>query len=114
MVSQAIAPVGFGKAESDRVDLVIELVQGTAAPFRLCTRKGLAFGAARGLHRDWAKFADDWRGGYSPSMNRVHRVELPWTNIDALHRMVLDELLMKYSSPEHTSGASHDGRSAQR
>ena len=47
MVSQAIGPVGFGKAESDRVDLVIELVQGAAAPFRLCTREGLAFGAVR-------------------------------------------------------------------
>jgi 2-haloacid dehalogenase len=30
-------------------------------------------------------------------MNRVHRVELPWTNIDALHRMVLNEFLVKYS-----------------
>jgi 2-haloacid dehalogenase len=30
-------------------------------------------------------------------MNRVRRGELPWTNIDALHRMVLDELLVKYS-----------------
>jgi 2-haloacid dehalogenase len=29
-------------------------------------------------------------------MNRVRRGELPWTNIDALHRMVLDELLVKY------------------
>jgi hypothetical protein len=77
MVSQAIGPVGFGKAESDRVALVIELVQGAAAPFRLCTREGLAFGAACGLHIDWASLADNWRGGYSPLMNRVHRGELP-------------------------------------
>jgi len=47
MVSQAIGPVEFDKAESDRVDLVIELVQGAAVPFRLCAREGLAFGAVR-------------------------------------------------------------------
>jgi hypothetical protein len=29
-------------------------------------------------------------------MNRGRRGELPWTNIDALHRMVLDELRVKY------------------
>src|SRR4030095_1372971 len=30
-------------------------------------------------------------------MARVRRGELPWTNIDTLHRMILDELLVKYS-----------------
>jgi len=29
-------------------------------------------------------------------MNRVRHGELPWANIDALHRMVLDDLLVKY------------------
>jgi 2-haloacid dehalogenase len=72
-------------------------VFGTVVDWRgSLIREGLAFGAARGIHIDWASFADDWRGGYSPSMNRVRRGELPWTNIDALHRMVLDELLVKY------------------
>ena len=46
-----------------------------------------------GLDVDWAEFADKWRGGYGPSMNRVRKGELPWLNIDALHRMILDELL---------------------
>jgi 2-haloacid dehalogenase len=72
-------------------------VFGTVVDWRgSLIREGLAFGAARGIDIDWASFADDWRGGYSPSMNRVRRGELPWTNIDALHRMVLDELLVKY------------------
>ena len=72
-------------------------VFGTVVDWRgSLIREGLAFGAARGIQIDWASFADDWRGGYGPSMNRVRRGELPWTNIDALHRMVLDELLMKY------------------
>lgn len=47
-------------------------------------------------HVDWAAFADAWRGGYGPSMNRVRKGELPWTKLDVLHRMVLDELLVKF------------------
>lgn len=47
-------------------------------------------------HVDWAAFADAWRGGYGPSMNRVRKGELPWTKLDRLHRMVLDELLVKF------------------
>ena len=37
--------------------------------------------------------ADGWRAGYAPAMNRVRGGELPWTRIDDLHRMILDELL---------------------
>jgi 2-haloacid dehalogenase len=45
---------------------------------------------------DAEAFADAWRGGYGPSMNRVRSGELPWTKIDVLHRMTLDELLVKF------------------
>jgi 2-haloacid dehalogenase len=51
------------------------------------------FGQRHGLQRDWASFADDWRAGYAPAMDRVRRGELPWTRIDDLHRMILGELL---------------------
>lgn len=51
------------------------------------------FGSDLGVHRDWAGIADDWRAGYPPAMDRVRRGELPWTNIDGLHRMILVELL---------------------
>src|SRR5204862_8362152 len=44
----------------------------------------------------WAAFADEWRGAYGPSMNRVRRGELPWTKLDDLHRMSLDTLLVKF------------------
>ena len=47
-------------------------------------------------HVDWQEFADEWRAGYGPSMNRVRQGELPWTRIDDLHRMILDELFVKY------------------
>ena len=44
----------------------------------------------------WAKFADTWRAGYGPSMNRVRTGELPWTKLDALHRMTLDRILVEF------------------
>jgi 2-haloacid dehalogenase len=46
---------------------------------------------------DGAKFADAWRAGYGPSMNRVRTGELPWTKLDALHRMILDRILVEFN-----------------
>ena len=47
----------------------------------------------KGLTVDGAKFADAWRAGYRPSMDRVRTGELPWTKLDRLHRMTLDRIL---------------------
>jgi 2-haloacid dehalogenase len=55
-----------------------------------------AFGRARGIAADWAGFTDAWRGGYQPAMQRVRSSALPWTSIDDLHRMILDDLLTQY------------------
>ncbi|PRC42452.1 haloacid dehalogenase type II [Mycobacterium sp. ITM-2017-0098] len=51
------------------------------------------FGRRNSVTADWARFADDWRAGYVPSMDRVRRGELPWTRLDDLHRTRLEELL---------------------
>ncbi|HZB92501.1 MAG TPA: haloacid dehalogenase type II [Stellaceae bacterium] len=51
---------------------------------------------AKGLALDAARFADAWRAGYQPAMQRVRSGELPWTRIDDLHRMILDTLLPKH------------------
>jgi 2-haloacid dehalogenase len=51
------------------------------------------FGRAHGVEANWEAMADGWRSGYAPAMDRVRRGELPWTRIDDLHRMILDELL---------------------
>jgi len=48
------------------------------------------------LNVDGAKFADAWRGGYAPAMNRVRTGQLPWTKLDDLHRMILDGLLPQF------------------
>ena len=48
------------------------------------------------LQVDAAKFADAWRAGYAPAMARVRSGQLPWTKLDALHRMILDRLLKEF------------------
>ena len=72
-------------------------VFGTVVDFRgSIIRECRKFGNERGLRVNWAKFSDAWRAGYRPAMDRVGRGELPWTKIDDLHRMILDELLVKF------------------
>jgi 2-haloacid dehalogenase len=69
-------------------------VFGTVVDWRSSVIRELEqFGQRQGLHHDWASFADKWRGGYAPAMDRVRRGELPWTRIDDLHRMILEQLL---------------------
>lgn len=58
--------------------------------------EGQRLGRARGLQVDWAAFADAWRAGYPKAMNRVRSGELPWTKLDRLHRMLLDDLLVTF------------------
>jgi 2-haloacid dehalogenase len=58
--------------------------------------EGTRWGKAKGLSVDWAMFADRWRAGYQPAMDKVRRGELPWTNLDGLHRMLLEDLLKEF------------------
>ena len=57
-------------------------------------------GERLGYDVDWAHFAKAWRSGYEPAMGRVRSGELPWTKIDALHRMILDAVLKDFSLSE--------------
>jgi 2-haloacid dehalogenase len=50
-------------------------------------------GGLNGVDVDWKRLAGAWRALYMPSMDRVRRGELPWTNFDRLHRMSLDQVL---------------------
>lgn len=49
--------------------------------------------ARLGLPVDGGEFALAWRAGYAPAMQQVRSGALPWTNIDGLHRRILDTLL---------------------
>ena len=45
---------------------------------------------------DAPAFADAWRAGYVPAMERARRGEIAWTNIDGLHRTILDEIRPRF------------------
>jgi 2-haloacid dehalogenase len=69
-------------------------VFGTVVDWRSSIIRELEqFGRTHGVQQDWPAFADSWRAGYAPAMDRVRRGDLPWTRIDDLHRMILDGLL---------------------
>jgi 2-haloacid dehalogenase len=55
-----------------------------------------AVGRRHRLQLDAASFADAWRAGYAPAMNEVRSGERPWTRLDALHRMILDDVLDRF------------------
>ncbi len=72
-------------------------VFGTVVDWRGSILRELeAFGRAKGIAADWARFVDDWRGGYRPAMQRVRSGAVPWTNIDGLHREILDAILVQH------------------
>ena len=55
-----------------------------------------AIGDAKDSTIDWAHFADRWRDGYAPAMERVRTGDLPWTKLDDLHRMILNDLMLEF------------------
>lgn len=72
-------------------------VFGTVVDWRgSVIREVAALAAAKGFTVDGAAFADAWRAGYQPAMHRVRIGELPWLRIDALHRLILDELIERF------------------
>lgn len=72
------------------------------------------FGKAVGVERDWAGFADDWRAGYPPAMDRVRRGELLWIKIDGLHRMILVDLLAQADITADDDAIDHLNRAWHR
>ena len=78
-------------------------VFGTVVDWRgSIIREGRALGRAKKISADWDAFADAWRAGYQPAMARVRSGDLPWMNIDQLHRMILDGLLGKFGLEQLT------------
>jgi 2-haloacid dehalogenase len=76
-------------------------VFGTVVDWRsTIIREGRELGRNKGIEVDWAAFADAWRAGYGPAMNRVRSGALPWTIIDDLHRLILDDILARFEINE--------------
>src|SRR5215469_11654148 len=55
------------------------------------------WGKGKHLNINWAEFTDRWRLGYRPAMDKVRKGEIPWTKLDDLHRMILEDLLKQYN-----------------
>lgn len=90
--AQRTVPAPFGSVQILAFDTF-----GTVVDWRSSViAEGEKLGRAKGLNVDWAAFADAWRGGYGPALNRVRTGQLPWTKLDTLHRMTLDELLVGF------------------
>ena len=68
-------------------------VFGTVVDWRnSIAREGATWGPKKGLEIDWFAFADAWRGLYQPAMEKVREDQMGWVNLDALHRMNLNQL----------------------
>jgi len=107
--TMAVLPIGLGlglastvskASESDILRNIKALtfdVFGTVVDWRASIiREGQLLSANKGFEVDWPVFADRWRSGYGPAMNKVRTGELPWTKIDDLHRMILDDLVVEF------------------
>ncbi|HKV05420.1 MAG TPA: haloacid dehalogenase type II [Candidatus Acidoferrales bacterium] len=96
-VASGAAPLP-APANSLGIKALVFDVFGTVVDWRgSIIREGAEWGKAKNLQVDWAAFADDWRAGYAPSMDKVRRGVMPWTKLDDLHRGILEDLLKKYS-----------------
>ncbi|WP_227377796.1 haloacid dehalogenase type II [Haladaptatus halobius] len=79
------------------VDALVFDVFGTVVDWHSgVVRDGESLGKSKGLDVDWAAFADAWREEYQPSLTRVRQGEIPWQNLDSLHRQSLEHLLDRF------------------
>ncbi len=96
-VAPASAQGAAANAQFASVKALVFDTFGTVVDWRSSvTQEVEALAKRKGLTVDGAKFADAWRAGYAPSMNRVRTGAMPWTKLDDLHRMILDKLLVDF------------------
>lgn len=101
------APVGVKALAFD--------IFGTVVDWRSSIiEEGRALAASQGLAEwlglDWPAFADAWRAGYQPAMQQVRSGALPWTDIDGLHRRILNSLLAERGLVLDEADAVHFNR----
>jgi len=59
--------------------------------------EGEAWGKSKGVKVDWPLFVDRWYTGYRPAIEKVRKGELPWTKLDPLNRIILEEVLQEFN-----------------
>jgi len=99
LVSKRSTPLvpGAMPPRFEKVRAVVFDVFGTVVDWRSSVIAEVnAFATRKQLKLDAGKFADAWRAGYAPSMNRVRTGQQPWTNLDHLHRAILATLFTEF------------------
>jgi 2-haloacid dehalogenase len=85
------------KPELAKVKACVFDIFGTVVDWRSSViAEAITWGKAEGLNINWVEFTDRWRLGYRPAMDKVRKGKIPWTNLDDLHRMILEDLLKQY------------------
>jgi 2-haloacid dehalogenase len=83
--------------DPNNVKALVFDVFGTVVDWRgSIAAEGEARWASRVPGVDWAAFADAWRAQYGPTMNKVRTGELPWSSLDVLHRLILDDIAPQF------------------
>ncbi|MEQ8671748.1 MAG: haloacid dehalogenase type II [Aggregatilineales bacterium] len=91
------------------VDVLVFDVFGTVVDWRgSIIMEGETRWKTQGLDVEWGAFADEWRAGYQPAMDKIRSGEAKWASIDALHRQILDGLLDKYQITHLTESQTHE------
>jgi 2-haloacid dehalogenase len=93
-----VLSIRAGRAQTIReVKALVFDTFGTVVDWRgSIIAEGEVWGKSRGLTIDWARFADHWREGYGPAMDKVRKGETRWTKLDDLHRALLEDLLREF------------------
>jgi 2-haloacid dehalogenase len=55
-----------------------------------------SFGSRVGIDVDWEAFVDEWKAAYRPGMDAVRTGKWPWTRVDRIYRLKLDDIIPKY------------------
>ena len=85
------------KSQLKAPKVIVFDVFGTCVDWRgSIIAEGAELNLALGWAIDWMGLVDAWRGAYQPNMQKVRQGTLPWTNLDALHRAQLIELLPQF------------------
>lgn len=91
------AQEGRRQVATSQVKAMVFDTFGTVVDWRgSIIEEGQAWGKAKGLQVDWGRFADRWRAGYGPAMDKVRNGEMPWTKLDDLHRQILEQILSEF------------------
>jgi 2-haloacid dehalogenase len=97
LAQQAIGGAQRVKSELANVQACVFDTFGTVVDWRSSViAEASSWGKVKGLNINWAEFTDRWRLGYRPAMEKVRKGEIPWTKLDDLNRMILEDLLKQY------------------